>query len=84
MTSGGNLGLFCCTQDLAANVKLERLTENVVLVRYEREKIEKNGYHHQKERSAKPGKKTFCLQVKSRPNRRQNKHKITLNFQKEK
>ena len=27
MTPGGNLGLFCCTQDLAANVKLERLTE---------------------------------------------------------
>ena len=26
MTPGGNLGLFCCTQDLAANVKLERLT----------------------------------------------------------
>ena len=24
---GGNLGLFCCTQVLAANVKLERLTE---------------------------------------------------------
>ena len=61
MTPGENLGLFCCTQDLAANVKLERLTENVVLVRYEREEIEKNGYRHQKERSPKPGKKLFCF-----------------------
>ena len=40
MTPGGNLGLFCCIQDLAANVKLERLTKNVVLVRYERDQIE--------------------------------------------
>ena len=27
MTPGENLGLFCCTQDLATKVKLERLTE---------------------------------------------------------
>ena len=27
MTPGGNLGLFCSTQDLAANVKLESLTK---------------------------------------------------------
>ena len=81
MTPGGNVGLFCYTQDLAANVKIGTPDGKMpFLVRYERDQIEKNGHCHQKERSPKPGKK----KVKSRPNRRQNKHKITLNFLKEK
>ena len=33
--------------------------KNAVLVRHERDQIKKNGYRHQKERSPKPGKKTF-------------------------
>ena len=35
--------------------------KNVVLVRHERDQIEKNGYRHQKKRSPKPGKKTFFV-----------------------